>query len=228
MKRSKAILIAVVLLLLILLPPARMLVNYSFISRCLENWGGDGFTTYSGQCTEVYYDSGRIGGKYRAYIKYQSFTGQGWHLVLDNGRGYYIPLSLEQELPLYNTDSMKALESKKVTVMCLPETVIPFCNLIVSLESDGTVYVDEATTHSYLVQSAENLPKLIVRYFVFLSPAILLILVVLCVRLYRARKRAQREVQKQEKIQHLRKEGKLRPKNQQKQKQSTNNKHPQQ
>ena len=228
MKRSKAILIAVVLLLLILLPPARMLVNYSFISSCRENWGGDGFTTYSGQCTEVYYDSGRIGGKYRAYIKYQSFTGQGWHLVLDNGRGYYIPLSLEQELPLYNTDSMKALESKIVTVMCLPETVIPFCNLIVSLESDGTVYVDEATTHSYLVQSAENLPKLIVRYFVFLSPAILLILVVLCVRLYRARKRAQREVQKQEKIQHLRKEGKLRPKNQQKQKQSTNNKHPQQ
>ena len=112
--------------------------------------------------------------------------------------------------------------------MCLPETVIPFCNLIVSLESDGTVYVDEATTHSYLAQSAESLPKLIARYFVFLSPAILLILVVLCVRLSRARKRAQREVQKQEKIQHLRKEGKLRPKNQQKQKQSTSNKHPRQ
>lgn len=227
MKLSRATASFVASLFLISLVPAWRLVDYSICNRCIERWCGDDFITYTGQCTEVYFESGFEFSRYSP-IEYQDFTGQGWHLILDNGRGYYIPEYLEQELSLCNTDALSMLESKEVTVVCLPETVIPFFNIIVSLESDDIVYVDEATTYSYIIQGMANISKSIKAYFALLSPVILFEIIIFCDEIASARERSKKAKHTQEKIQRLRVEGKLHPKNQQKQKQSTNNKHPQQ
>ena len=219
MKLSKAITVFLLSLILMALVPAWKLVNYNYCNSCIQNWLGEDFITYTGRCIEVYSEPGLEGfTKYTSTEDYQDFTGQGWHLILDNGRGYYIPKRLEQEVSLCNTETLSALESRDVTVVCLPETTIPFLNLIVSLKSDDTVYVNESNTYAYLVQSMNAIPKAIGIYYAFLSPVILLEIIVLCGAIDSARNRSKKEKQKQEKMQHLREAGKLHPTKQKKKK----------
>ena len=111
----------VLLLLPIVLLGIRELWLYRYCDQCLENWGNEKFISYTGQCTEVYFDSGFEGFTRYGWLskrEYQDFTGQGWHLILDNGRGYYIPEVWENNMPLCNQKSLNALEGETVTVLC--------------------------------------------------------------------------------------------------------------
>ena len=189
---------------------------YHACGQYLDNWGGEGFLSYTGRCTEVYYDSGREGGKYSWHWTdtYQDFTGQGWHLILDNGKGYYIPKRMEETMPLCNTDSLEALAGKEVTVLCLPETAMPAMNLMVCLESGGEVYLTEEASWQNLKDARAAIPTGLRVLWLVYSPILLLGLAVIYFDMDSARNRRKKERRKQENMQRLKEADLLHPKNQ--------------
>ena len=185
--------------------------RYNGLEQDIENWGNDTFVRYTAQCTDVYYESG---WRLKSSIENSHLNGQGWHLLLDNGRGYYIPKVWEDEMPLCNDESLFALAGKTVTVMCLPERAVPNLNLIVSMEVDGTVYVEEADAYAYIVQQKEALRTTIPFVLIMQGVIMLLILPVAVIEQYFALKKARKKQRKLEHMQRLKEAGLLHPKNQ--------------
>lgn len=211
---------AVIALVIITLPAVLLsawdLWIYHACGQYLEHWGGEGFLSYTGRCTEVYYDLGREGSKYSWHWTetYQDFTGQGWHLILDNGKGYYIPKRMEETMPLCNTDSLDALVGKEVTVLCLPETAMPSMNLMVYLESGGEVYLTEDASWLNLKDARAAIPTRLRTLWIILSPILLLGAVGIWFDIDSARNRRKKERRKQENMQRLKEADLLHPKNQ--------------
>lgn len=222
MKKIKSVVIALVVVCPLILILMRNVLDYRYCDWCIANWMGEDFVSYTGKCTGVYYDSGFEGiSKYAAKAKYQYLTGQGWHLILDNGKGYYIPEApevIERNNLQLDLEKIRALEAKEVTVVCLPETVLPCLNLIVSLEVDGNIYVDEAATHAYIIQAMKNIRSGAWIFLGIVSPLILFGILLVYMEIDSKKNRLKKERQKQEKMQHLREAGKLHPTKQQKKK----------
>jgi uncharacterized membrane protein YozB (DUF420 family) len=189
--------------------------RYHELKQDIENCGNDTFIRYTGQCTDVYYEKG---WRLKSSIENSHLNGQGWHLLLDNGRGYYIPKVWEDEMPRCSDESLKALAGKTVTVMCLPERSVPNLNLIVSLEADGAIYVEEADAYAYLVQQKEALRTTIPFVLVMQGIIMLLILPVALIELHFALKKARKKQRKQENMQRLKEADLLHPKNQRRRK----------
>lgn len=189
--------------------------RYHGLQQDIENWGNDTFVHYTGQCTDVYYEKG---WRLKSSIKNSHLNGQGWHLILDNGRGYYIPEVWEDDMPLCGEESLKSLAGKIVTVMCLPERSVPNLNLIVSMEVDGAVYVEEADAYAYIVQQKEALRTTIPFVLTMQGIIMLLILPIAMVELHFVRKKARKKQRKQENMQRLREADMLHPKNQRRRK----------
>lgn len=208
------------LLSLVFLPLYLVLIvmngaRYNALQQDVENWGGEEFVRYTGQCTDVYYEKG---WSFKSSIKNSNLSGQGWHLILDNGRGYYIPEGWENNMPLCNQESLNALEGETVTVLCLPERAIPNLNIIVSLEAGGTVYVEQADAYSYIVQCKENLRTTIPFVLIMQGIVMLLFLPPALIELYYALKKSEKRQKKQENIRRLRDADLLHPKNQRRRK----------
>ena len=117
-------------------------------------------------------------------------------------------------MPLCNEESLFALEGKTVTVMCLPDRAVPNLNLIVSMEVDGTVYVEEADAYAYIVQQKEALRTTIPFVLIMQGVIMLLILPVAVIEQYFALKKARKKQRKLEHMQRLKEADLLHPKNQ--------------
>lgn len=194
-----------------------ILVNSStklvYINNCIGTWLSEDFISYTGQCTSVCYSDGIHISRYDFSSNGTQFlTGQGWHFTLDNGEVYYIPLALCGDDTPCNSTDLYELESESITIRCLPDTVIPYCNVIVSLYSGGEEYLRPDDVYAYLQTKNEDAMEGMLYVGVPAVGVFVLVAVVLIwidVRGFRQRKK--REKLKQEKINTLRTQGKLHP-----------------
>ena len=185
--------------------------EYNFYQKCLRNWGNEEFITYTGTCTEVYYN---YGPRKSLGVMNRYFAGQGWHLVLEDGRDYYVPTVLKRELPLCNDEALKALAGKEITVRCFPENDKYSLHLVVYLESGDTVYVTEAASQGYVRHGIIEMRVVMCLVLLLFGPLLPFGLGCIYLTASDARDKRKKERRKQENMQRLKEADLLHPKNQ--------------
>ena len=110
-----------------------------YARRCIENWNGDEFNTYTGYClsTSYYYD--RLNG--------------GWYLDMDNGASYYVKSELCVD-GSFRIEKLEVVLSQPIKIVYLPKTNLHYNHMIVSITSGETELLSSQSVYNYMREEA--------------------------------------------------------------------------
>lgn len=182
-----------------------------FINNCLENWMGEDFFVYTGECVSVEYKEGISFSKLGT-------RQDSCHLAVKTDEGYqdyYVAGRLCEEIGLTYGSTFENLVSKEVSIIGLPDTKLPACNYLVSLESGGVELLNAEDVYAYLKQKSDNSTGAnLLAYFLLSFPFLLCAAVAFWFHADEYSENRKKEQRKRKKMERLREQGMLHPKKQ--------------
>lgn len=136
---QRTLLFNIIILVIVFSVVAIFFHRFLYARRCIEDWKGREFNTYTGYCisTSYYYD--RLDG--------------GWYLEMDNGSSYYVKSKFCAD-GSFRIEDLEAVCEQPITLISLPETCLYYNHMIVSISCGETELFNSQPVFDFMCHEA--------------------------------------------------------------------------